>query len=143
MVIVAMEKWFGDKLVSLSEERFSSVTQGDLFLAGGSAEGPPGFTGTPSSEPHPSPAIQFFFIPAGHMSENRTQVLDVQSCPRFPSDSESCDQGIWSYDCLRFRDPVPFFEDLFISMWLCWVFTAAHRLSLVAAVASPVAEHKL
>ena len=58
VVIVAMEKWFGDKLVSLSEERFSSVTQGDLFLAGGSAEGPPGFTGTPSSEPRPSPAIQ-------------------------------------------------------------------------------------
>ena len=77
------------------------------------------------------------------MSENRTQVLDVQSRPCFPSDSESCDQGIWSYDCLQFREPVPFFEDLFISMWLCWVFTAAHRLSLVAAVASPVAEHKL
>ena len=58
MLIVAMEKWFGDKLVSLSEERFSSVTHGNLFLAGGSAEGPPAFTGTPSSEPRPSPAIQ-------------------------------------------------------------------------------------
>ena len=38
---------------------------------------------------------------------------------------------------------------LFIYLWLCWVFTAAHRLSLVAVsgllivVASLVAEHGL
>ena len=91
------------------------------------------------------------FIPAGHMSENRTQILDVQSRPPFPSDSETCVQGVWSYDCLQFREPVPFFsfEDLFIYIWLCWVFIAAHGLSLVAvrglliAVASLVAEHKL
>ena len=62
MLIVAMEKWFVDKLVSLSEERFSSVTHGNLFLAGGSAEGPPAFTGTPSSEPRPSPAIQSLLV---------------------------------------------------------------------------------